>query len=67
MYKIEDINIGDYVFFKSKGKQSNHDLDWVVTSISGKWLTVELIRGGNNDEFTTITIDEVIRHTPKKM
>ncbi|KFF16993.1 hypothetical protein [Chryseobacterium sp. JM1] len=64
IYKIEDINVGDEVYFRSKEFQSNFDLDWEVTSISGKWLTVKLEREGDF-QATIITIDEVVRHTPK--
>ena len=63
-YKIEDISVGDEVYFYSKETQSNFDRDWEVTYISGKWLYVKL-EIVQNIEATIITIDEVIRHTPK--
>ena len=62
-YKIEDINIGDEVIFKSTSAQSNHDLYWKVIGKNEKQLMIELKEMGH-DENWTINISEVIGVLP---
>ena len=58
-YKIEDISIGDLVYFDSQPGQSNHDLYWVVHAIDAPSLMIQL----RNEHYWTIHIDEVYLHT----
>ena len=66
-YKLEDINIGDKVYFESTKLQSNYDLYWEVI---GKYeqqqdLIVRLNEMGYTDERWTININEVKYREPK--
>jgi hypothetical protein len=63
-YKIEDINIGDEVYFDSIQGQSNHDLYWKVIHImeKEKQLIVQLDEMGHSDLRWTVDISEVRQH-----
>lgn len=63
-YKIEDIEIGDEVFFESK-TQSNHDLYWKVIDKMDKEqkLIVRLDEMGHKDLRWTVDIKEVRQHS----
>ena len=47
-YKIEDINIGDSVYFENK-YISNYDLYWNVISIKDGFLQLEVDEMGHKD------------------
>lgn len=57
-YSIEDINVGDEVYFDSTKIQSNYDLYWVVKEKIGDKLIIELKEMGK-DEKWTINVSEV--------
>ena len=63
-YKIEDINIGDEVYFDSTQVQSNHDLYWKVIhkTENEKQLIVQLDEMGHKDLRWTVDIAEVRQH-----
>ena len=63
-YKIEDINIGDEVYFDSTQGQSNQDLYWKVIhkTENEKQLIVQLDEMGHKDLRWTVDITEVRRH-----
>lgn len=63
-YKMEDINIGDKVFFESTEMQSNYDLYWTVISKLDNQLQliVQLDEMGYKDERWTIGLREVRQH-----
>lgn len=60
-FKMDDINIGDKVYFDSTKLQSNHDLYWEVIHKYEKQqeLVVRLNEMGFTDERWTINISEV--------
>ena len=60
-YKIEDINIGDEIYFDSTPSQYNYDLFWPVHDKDDKNLFVKL-----NDDYWTVNIDSVRHHIPSK-
>lgn len=63
-YKIEDIEVGDEVYFDSTPGQSNHDLYWKVISKleNEERLIVQLDEMGHSDLRWTVNIDEVRQH-----
>jgi len=65
-YKMEDINIGDQVYFDSTPMQTNHDLYWTVINKLDlqKQLIVQLDEMGYKDERWTIDLHEVRQHIP---
>ena len=65
-YTIEEIAIGDEVYFESTELQRNHDLNWKVIHIyeSQKELVVQLDEMGHRDLRWTISISEVKYHLP---
>lgn len=60
-YTMDEINLGDEVYFESSKLQSNHDLYWKVIHkyVQTQELVVQLNVMGFNDERWTIKIDEV--------
>jgi hypothetical protein len=58
---MEDIRVGDEVYFDSSPSQSNHDLYWTVLQKQDKEerLIVRLNEMGHSDERWVIKIDEV--------
>ena len=65
-FKIEEINIGDEVYFDSTPSQNNHDLYWSVTGKRGTQLMIQLNYLGQQ-EYWTIDVTEVrqfIKLTP---
>lgn len=63
---MDDISIGDQVYFDSTRMQSNHDLYWTVINKleNQKQLIVQLDEMGYKDERWTIDIHEVRQHIP---
>jgi hypothetical protein len=57
-YSIDEINIGDEVYFNSSKLQSNHDLYWKVKGKSENKLMIELKEMGK-EEYWTIDFTEV--------
>lgn len=62
--KLEDINVGDEVYFESTNTQNNHDLYWkVIEKIKGTTLLiVQIDEMGYHDLRHTINIKEIKRH-----
>jgi len=65
-YKIEDINIGDEIYFDDvySGKlltQSNFDEYWIVHGIEGDRLLVNL----KKEHYWTVKISEIRQHIKK--
>jgi hypothetical protein len=58
-YKIEEINIGDEIYFDSSSEQANYDSYWLVTGKDTKNVMVRL-----DDIYWTVLIDEVRQHKP---
>ena len=67
-YKMEDIRIGDEVYFDSTPSQSNHDLYWKVIHKyeEEKQLVVQLDEMGFKDLRWLISIKEVKQHLKRK-
>jgi hypothetical protein len=65
-YKIEEILVGDEVYFESTKLQSNHDEYWTVTGKTDNEIYIEFKKFGF-DETWTLNIDEVLyrNHTSK--
>jgi hypothetical protein len=63
-YKLEDINIGDEVYFDSTTSQLNYDLYWKVINKleKEKKLLVQLDEMGFHNKRWIISIDEVRLH-----
>jgi hypothetical protein len=64
IYKFEDINIGDLVYFNSSKLQSNYDLFWKVLEKLeySKELVVQLDEMGFKDIKWIIKIEEIQHH-----
>lgn len=64
---MEEINIGDEVYFDSQPAQSNHDLFWTVIHKyeKEKQLVVQLDEMGFRDLRWTIDIKEVRQHVKR--
>lgn len=62
-YKMEEILVGDEVYFESTKLQSNHDEYWPVVGKSGNEIYVEFKKFGHHDNWT-VKIDEVLYMTP---
>ncbi|BDU25171.1 hypothetical protein [Flavobacterium sp. GSB-24] len=62
-YNINDIKIGDEVFFHSTTTQNNHDLYWTVTGFTGNRIHINLDKFGIYQDWT-IDIKDVVAHIP---
>jgi hypothetical protein len=60
-YRINDIEIGDEVYFESTSIQSNHDLYWKVIEILPKYdlLIIQLDEMGFNDLRMNLKVKDV--------
>ena len=62
-YKIEDINIGDEIYFDSVPSQSNFDEYWTVHGKDNNQVLVNL----KKEHYWTVKISEVRQHIKKPM
>lgn len=62
-YKIEDINIGDEIYFDSVPSQSNFDEYWTVHGKDNNQVLVNL----KKEHYWTVKISEIRQHIKKPM
>ena len=66
-YKLEDIQVGDLVYFIESPGKSNYDEYWEVTGINHAKSQIEIkLNFLNEDWFTNISLSEIKQLLPIK-